>query len=232
MIYFLTWISISATILPYIFCLIIFIFANFYIKMHYINKYVMKYYVEKQIKVRDFVINKHIKNNIIDLCIWVIFLPSELLGSILFFHSLFVKQNTKVMYLALNVITFVFFTYLTIKSSFSIHQLRKWKKINESLADERYLENQIDLNNTEKQIELNSFDSKIWYSFIDKSTNSKFYNKYPSNLNKLSFLKQQEIIYQNAILDSDNTLNYSGEKISINMFRDIFIEYNIINKEN
>ena len=204
---------------------LLFLFLNIYWKHYYIHKYVMKYYAEKQIKVRDSYIKKYIKFYLMCFLLYSLALPIVLVGNTL---GIIIKISTENEWLMFAPFTPIFLFYLIFKSLFSIHKLRKWKKINGNLPNERYLENQIDLNNTEKQIELNSFDNKIWYWFVDKWTNTKFYNKYPSNLNKLSFSKQQEIIYQNAILDFDNTLNYVGEKVSINMFRDIFIKYKII----
>lgn len=211
----------------------VFIFIILYLKKYrksiYVSKNVRKYFLDKRLKIRNFVINDALKIFYVLLILEVFSIVINLWGACLLFALLSKFFTYYIIHcftiLGINLLFILFMIWNTVKN---IKNMKYWQKINQKLSDDYLIENTIDLNTDYKQIQINN-EFKQSY-FIKNEKSKTFCIQYPKNFDKLTFQKQQQIVYNNSMFSFDNTSILNGDDLNINMFKDIFIKYKIIQK--
>ncbi len=194
--------------------------------------------ISNEIKLQDFVIKKQQKYQLFYLLGSLGWLFIEILIALLV--GLLWKSNIKYYdSLAYYWIIFGGSTFLVICFIFIqiniFTKTTKWLKFNNNLDDKNLYEKKINLETNEKQFDF-SLVQKYRYNSLPKERSLlsfffrsvDFYIKYPQNFENLVLEKQRKIVYENSIFDFENTKSSISTNFDINMFKNLFIKYRII----
>ncbi|ADN69402.1 MAG0920 family protein [Mycoplasmopsis fermentans] len=194
--------------------------------------------ISNEIKLQDFVIKNQQKYQLFYMLGSLGWLLIEILIALLV--GLLWKPNIKYYdslayyWIIFGGSTFLVICFILIQINIFV-KTTKWLKFNNNLNDENLYEKKINSETNKTQFDF-SLGQKYHYNSLpnEKSLVSfffrsvDFYIKYPENFENLSPKKQRKLVYANSIFDFENTKPDKLTYFDINMFKDTFIKYQII----
>ncbi|QSF13643.1 MAG0920 family protein [Mycoplasma sp. Mirounga ES2805-ORL] len=228
-------IAIFSIISIILFIIITFASKDAYMSATYNSR---KHCIKENIKVRNYLFPDLIKYLLKVTITFTIFTILNIPGTIFSLYAIFTQKYSidflrNVLVTSLSLLLFLIVSLIALKSLLNV---KKWFNFNNSLSDENYIENKINLSTKEKQLDFKNNQ----YSFqLYSNKNSNIFKKLyfgvltieKNKLNSLTESEQQKYIYSLLITDFETTYFYkTNDKLSLDMLRDSAITFGIISK--